>query len=43
MVDETKGKIILGGEIDAEERYIAPTIVRDVPKDDSLMSEYVIW
>ncbi|KAK7685554.1 hypothetical protein QCA50_011421 [Cerrena zonata] len=41
MVDETKGKIILGGEIDAEERYIAPTIVRDVPKDDSLMSEEI--
>ena len=39
LVDETKGKLILGGDIDVEKRYIAPTVVRDVPKDDSLMSE----
>ncbi|KAH8101207.1 NAD-aldehyde dehydrogenase [Cristinia sonorae] len=37
LITETKGKIIVGGESDVEERYIAPTIVKDVQPDDSLM------
>ncbi|KAI0353663.1 aldehyde dehydrogenase [Trametes cingulata] len=41
LVDETKGKIILGGQADVSKRYIAPTVVRDVPLDDSLMSEEI--
>lgn len=41
LLSETKGKVIAGGEVDPEHKYIAPTIVRDVPPDDSLMSEYV--
>ena len=31
--------VILGGETDIGDRYIAPTVVKDVPGDDSLMSE----
>ncbi|CAL1704113.1 unnamed protein product [Somion occarium] len=41
LLSETKGKVIAGGEVDPEHKYIAPTIVRDVPPDDSLMSEEV--
>lgn len=32
---------MFGGETDEATKYIAPTLVRDVPSDDSLMSEYV--
>ncbi|OCH89619.1 NAD-aldehyde dehydrogenase [Obba rivulosa] len=39
LIDETQGKIVLGGEVDVAQKYIAPTIVRDVPENDSLMSE----
>jgi hypothetical protein len=35
------GKIVVGGETVAGEKYIAPTIVKDVSFDDSLMSEWV--
>ncbi|CAL1698986.1 unnamed protein product [Somion occarium] len=41
LVDETKGNIITGGEVDVDQRYVAPTIVRDVANDDSLMSEEI--
>ncbi|KAI0667920.1 aldehyde dehydrogenase [Trametes maxima] len=41
LVDETKGKVILGGQADVSKRYIAPTVVRDVPSDDSLMSDEI--
>ncbi len=41
-LDETKGKIVLGGATDVEKRYIAPTVVRDVPVDDSLLTECVL-
>ncbi|TFK87170.1 aldehyde dehydrogenase [Polyporus arcularius HHB13444] len=40
-LDETKGKIVLGGATDVEKRYIAPTVVRDVPVDDSLLTEEI--
>ena len=36
MLDNTKGKVVLGGERDEDERYLAPTIVKDVKLDDSL-------
>jgi acyl-CoA reductase-like NAD-dependent aldehyde dehydrogenase len=39
LLDNTKGTIVVGGESDAETKYIAPTIVKDVKPDDSLMSE----
>ena len=39
LLDNTRGTVILGGETDVADRYIAPTVVKDVPGDDSLMSE----
>ncbi|KXN84054.1 Aldehyde dehydrogenase, dimeric NADP-preferring [Leucoagaricus sp. SymC.cos] len=41
LLDNTKGKIVLGGETDEATKFIAPTIVRDVAVDDSLMSEEI--
>lgn len=47
LLDNSKGKVVLGGERTRDIRFIAPTIVKDVPLDDSLMSECVqlsrIW
>lgn len=39
LLDHTKGTVVFGGETDESEKYISPTIVKDVPLDDSLMSE----
>ncbi|KAF9802238.1 hypothetical protein IEO21_09917 [Rhodonia placenta] len=39
LVDTTRGTIVIGGEVDTETLYAAPTIVRDVGPKDSLMSE----
>lgn len=36
-----QGTIVAGGETDAATKYIAPTIVKDVKPDDSLMSECI--
>lgn len=41
LLDDTKGTVILGGDTDRETKYVAPTIVKNVGPDDSLMSEYV--
>lgn len=41
LLDDTKGTIVFGGEVDVAKKYIAPTLVRDVSGDDSLMSEQV--
>jgi aldehyde dehydrogenase (NAD+) len=38
-LESTKGTIVVGGETDESQRYIAPTIVKDVKGDDSLMVE----
>ncbi|KAF8190927.1 aldehyde dehydrogenase [Mycena galopus ATCC 62051] len=37
LLQNTQGTIVVGGESDAATRYIAPTIVKDVKIDDSLM------
>ena len=37
MLDNTKGEVVLGGERDEDARYLAPTIVKDVKLDDSLL------
>lgn len=37
MIDESKGKIILGGEMDEAELYIEPTVVLVESKDDSMI------
>ena len=39
LLDNTKGKIVFGGQADVAKRYVAPTLVKDVSGDDSLMSE----
>lgn len=41
LLDGTKGSIVFGGETDETSKFIAPTLVRDVKPDDSLMSESV--
>ncbi|KJA17586.1 hypothetical protein HYPSUDRAFT_192078 [Hypholoma sublateritium FD-334 SS-4] len=41
MLEGTKGTIVFGGEVDTEKRFIAPTLVRDVEGDDSLMSDEI--
>ena len=45
LLDDTQAKVVLGGQTDAAQKYIAPTIVRDVGLDDSLMSEWacMLW
>ncbi|TFY68960.1 hypothetical protein EVJ58_g700 [Rhodofomes roseus] len=39
LIDNTKGTIVFGGEVDMETKYAAPTLIKDVRGDDSLMSE----
>jgi len=39
LLDDTKGTVILGGDSDRETKYVAPTVVRNVGPDDSLMRE----
>lgn len=39
LLDNTNGTIVVGGATDADKNYIAPTIVKDVKSDDSLMRE----
>ncbi|TDL22725.1 NAD-aldehyde dehydrogenase [Rickenella mellea] len=39
LLDDTKGSIVIGGETDAAQKFIAPTIVKDVTPGDSLMSQ----
>ena len=39
LLDNSKGTIVVGGGTDADKKYIAPTILKDVKFDDSLMSE----
>lgn len=39
MLDNTKGKILMGGIMDEKERFIEPTVVRVDSIDDSLIAE----
>jgi len=41
LLEKSKGKIVFGGEIDKDKKYIAPTVVKDVGPEDSLMSEEI--
>ncbi|KAL1706589.1 Aldehyde/histidinol dehydrogenase [Schizophyllum commune] len=41
LLESTRGKLIIGGEMDDAKKHIALTVVNDVPKDDSLMSEEI--
>ncbi|MFN5932624.1 MAG: aldehyde dehydrogenase family protein, partial [Sphingobacteriales bacterium] len=35
------GKIVLGGQVDATERYIAPTLIDDVKAEDAIMQDEI--
>ncbi|KAF8930212.1 aldehyde dehydrogenase 3 family member [Dissophora ornata] len=37
LLDQTKGKVVAGGEVDEDDLYMAPTLVLNVGKDDKLM------
>lgn len=41
MLEGTKGKVVIGGETDRDDRYIAPTIITNVPVYDSVMKEEI--
>ncbi len=36
-----KGKIVIGGEVDVEHRYIAPTVIDDIKPDYPIMQEEI--
>ncbi|KAI0325251.1 NAD-dependent aldehyde dehydrogenase [Cubamyces sp. BRFM 1775] len=41
MLNETKGEIVLGGDTDVSQKYIAPTVVKDVNVNDPLMADEI--
>uniref|UniRef100_H3D914 Aldehyde dehydrogenase n=1 Tax=Tetraodon nigroviridis TaxID=99883 RepID=H3D914_TETNG len=41
LLKRSNGKVVVGGESDQEDKYIAPTVVVDVAEDDALMQEEI--
>lgn len=41
LLKKSSGKVVLGGESNEEDKYIAPTVVVDVAEDDALMQEEI--
>lgn len=41
MLGNSKGRVVIGGESDEEDRYIAPTVLVDVQGSDTLMQEEI--
>ncbi|KAF8888613.1 NAD-aldehyde dehydrogenase [Infundibulicybe gibba] len=41
LLDNTRGTVVVGGGSDEATRFIAPTVIKDVKADDSLMSEEI--
>ena len=41
LLSRTRGQVVMGGESDDSERYIAPTVVTGVTAEDSLMEEEI--
>ena len=41
MLTASEGKVVIGGERDLEDLYIAPTVVTDLTAEDSLMTEEI--
>ena len=39
LIEENREKIIIGGEVRLDERYVSPTVFKHVSLDDSLMEE----
>ncbi|MBN9646061.1 aldehyde dehydrogenase [Terrisporobacter glycolicus] len=41
ILENDKDKIVVGGDVDFEQRYISPTIIRDVTLEDSVMKDEI--
>ncbi|KAM7386112.1 hypothetical protein PAMA_008972 [Pampus argenteus] len=41
LLRNSNGKVVLGGESNEEDKYIAPTVLVDVAEDDALMKEEI--
>ncbi|KAM3597507.1 uncharacterized protein V6R79_005505 [Siganus canaliculatus] len=41
LLKKSAGRVVLGGESDQQDKYIAPTVVVDVAEDDALMQEEI--
>ncbi|KAF3845819.1 hypothetical protein F7725_002897 [Dissostichus mawsoni] len=41
LLKRSKGKVVMGGESNEENKYIAPTVLVDVAEDDALMEEEI--
>jgi acyl-CoA reductase-like NAD-dependent aldehyde dehydrogenase len=41
LLSRSKGRVVMGGESDISQRYIAPTVVAGVTAEDSLMEEEI--
>ncbi|KAM9346733.1 aldehyde dehydrogenase family 3 member B1 [Symphorus nematophorus] len=41
LLGKSSGKIVVGGESNEEDKYIAPTVLVDVAEDDALMQEEI--
>ncbi|XP_068587597.1 aldehyde dehydrogenase family 3 member B1 [Cebidichthys violaceus] len=41
LLKSSAGKVVVGGESDQEDKYIAPTVLVDVAEDDALMAEEI--
>jgi aldehyde dehydrogenase (NAD+) len=41
LIKSTKGKVEVGGEVNIEDRWVSPTLVLDVPKNDILMQDEI--
>ena len=43
LINPTYGDIVIGGEYGKKTRYISPTVVTNVTKDDSLMQKRIVF
>ena len=41
MLNASQGNVVIGGERDVDDLYIAPTVVTDLTAEDSLMTEEI--
>ena len=41
ILENDKDKIVVGGDVDFKQRYISPTIIRDVTLEDSVMKDEI--
>lgn len=41
LVEPVRDKIIFGGEMDEEDKYIAPTFIKEPPLDSGIMQEEI--